>query len=167
MGVGGVTTSAQRVLQVLALITLVALAFLSVLFYISGAHKNNQINQLQHHGVAINAKVTGCLGLLGGSGSNKAGYICTVHFTRDGKYHNETVPGSAFLRPGHTIRAVILPSDPGLISTPPILASEHSSGNVYILPTIFLALFLILGAFTMLWFRRIGAAKLASPTPSS
>ena len=61
--------------------------------------------------------MTACLGQLGGSGSNAAGYQCRGSFTIDGRHYNEIIPGTTLLPLGTTVRGVIDPGDPALIST--------------------------------------------------
>ena len=72
------------------------LAVLVVVFTVAGVHKNSQINRLRHDGVPVTVTVTNCLGLMGGSGSNAAGYSCTGTFTIDGTRYTESLPGTGF-----------------------------------------------------------------------
>jgi hypothetical protein len=116
----------------------VALAVLVVVLYVAGFQKNAQITRLRRHGVPVEVTVSGCLGLMGGSGSNLAGYDCRGTFTIDGHRYNEAIPGNTFHRPGATLRAVTVPDDPALLSTVRALATEHPSQSVFILPTILL-----------------------------
>jgi hypothetical protein len=86
--------------------------------------------------VVVDIRVTGCLGLLGGSGSNAAGYACRGSFTLDGHRENEAIPGNILRAPGTRLRGVSVPGDPALVTTTGALAGEHASGRVFILPTI-------------------------------
>jgi hypothetical protein len=151
---GGTDVDGRKVARVAGLVILVTLAVLSVVFFVGGAHKNSQIDSLRHHGVTVDATITGCEGLLGGSGSNSAGYICKGTFTLGGHRYHETLPGSSFERPGTIVHEVSLPSDPGLLETPSQVASQHVSDNVYILPTILAAAFVVLLAAAGLHLRR-------------
>ena len=151
---GGTDVDGRKVARVAGIVILATLAVLSIVFFVGGAHKNSQIDDLRHHGVAVNATITGCEGLLGGSGSNAAGYTCKGNFTLGGHRYHETLPGSSFERPGTIVHEVSLPSDPGLLETPSQVASEHVSDSVYVLPTILAAAFVILGAAAVLHTRR-------------
>ena len=49
---------------------------LTIVFTLVGIHTNQQNDRLRNDGVPVTFTVAGCLGLLGGSGSNAAGYSC-------------------------------------------------------------------------------------------
>jgi hypothetical protein len=133
---------------------LVGLAVLVVILFLAGAHKNSQITELRQHGVPVEVRVSGCLGLLGGSGSNQAGYSCRGTFTLDGRSYNEVVPGNILHPPGTMLRAVTVRSDPHLLDTARALANEHSSPKVFILPAVLLAVFILLAVALVLVHRR-------------
>jgi hypothetical protein len=142
--------NARKVAQVVVGLMLATLAVLAVVFTVTGIHKNSTINDLRQHGVAVDVHVTGCLGLLGGSGSNAAGYTCQGTFTLGGHHYGDTLPGSTFYRPGTIVRSVTVAGDPA--STTPVgqLAAEHASANVFTLPLVLFALFLLLGGGILL-----------------
>ena len=118
-----------------------ALLIATVLLATAGYDKNSQINELRNHGVGVRMTVTSCLGLLGGSGSNQAGYACRGSYTIGGRRYNEAIPGDAMRTPGSVVNAVTVPSDPQLVSTLSAVTSERASWRVYLLPAIlFLAL---------------------------
>jgi len=149
---GTVDVNARRIGRVAMAVILAGLAVLTVVLYVAGAHKNSQINELRQHGVHVHVTVTGCQGLLGGSGSNEAGFTCKVALTMDGHRSVVTLPGSSFYRPGTRLNAVAVPGDPALISPPRTVASEHASGRVFILPTVLLLV--LLAVVALLLFRR-------------
>jgi hypothetical protein len=142
----GVDINARVVGRAVVVLCLVTLATLVIVFTLAGVHKNSQINRLRHDGVSVDVTVVHCLGLLGGSGSNAAGYSCTGTFSLDGSRHNETIPGTGFLTPGSSLRAVVVPGDPALLSPVSVLAGEHASWDVYILPGV---LFVVLALFAV------------------
>jgi len=133
----------RRIGRLIVGLLLAGLAVLVVVLFAAGIHRNDQITRLRHQGVAVQIKVSGCLGLLGGSGSNAAGYACRGSFTLDGHRENEAIPGNIFRPPGARLRGVSVPGDPALVTTVGALAGEHPSGKVFILPTI-LAVVLVL-----------------------
>jgi hypothetical protein len=155
---GGGPVNLAKLRQVITIVILAALAILSIVFFFGGAHTNSQITSLREHGVPITAKATTCEGLLGGSGSNAAGYICKGEFTLNGKHYNEPLPGSTFERPGTPVKEISLPSDPGLLETPSQVATDRASNKVYVLPIILLAAFLVFGAAVVLHTRRRSTA---------
>jgi hypothetical protein len=140
----GVEVDVRRAARVVVGICLVGLLVLVVVLFVAGANKNAQINQLRNHGVAVNVTVTGCLGLLGGSGSNPAGYACTGTFTLDGHRYRESVPGNVLRPPGTKVAAVAVPGNPPLLDTHHAVASEHASLSVFVVPTILLIVVLLL-----------------------
>ncbi len=143
---------------------LVALGVLVIVLFVAGAQKNAQITSLRQHGVPVEVTVSGCLGQLGGSGSNAAGYACRGTFALDGHRYNDAIPGNTLYPPGTTLRAVTVPSDPALLSTARAVASEHSSSAVFFLPTILLvALALVVGA---LIYRRRHLRRTSPSNPS-
>jgi hypothetical protein len=146
----GVEVDAGRVGRVIVGLVIVALAVLVVVFSVAGADKNAQITNLRLHGVGVRITVTECRGLLGGSGSNGAGYACRGTFRYGAHRYTKAIPGDSLYAPGTILRGVTVPSDPGLISTPRTLASEHASWRVFILPAILLVvLVLLVGALVL------------------
>ena len=131
-------------------------AIIAVLF-VAGADKNAQIDHLRQQGVPVEATVSGCIGLMGGSGSNQAGYDCKASFALEGRSYSDDLPGSVLYSPGARLRAVVVPTDPALLSTPRVLAAEQASGRVFVLPTALLAVLGgIVGALLIKWRRRAG-----------
>jgi hypothetical protein len=129
---------------------LVALGVLAVALFVAGAHKNAQLTDLHQHGVPVEVTVTGCTGLLGGSGSNAAGYQCRGSFTLAGHRDNEALPGNTLYPPGTTLRALTVPGDPALVTTANQATAEHPSASVFILPTVLLVLLMLaLGALAL------------------
>jgi hypothetical protein len=122
----------------------VTLAVLVVVLFLAGFQKNSQISRLRAHGVPVEVSVSSCQGLLGGSGSNAAGYACRGTFTLDGRRYSDNIPGNVQRLPGSTVRAVTVRDDPALIDTATALAHEHPSGKVFILPTVLLVVLVVL-----------------------
>ena len=140
----------RRVAAVLVGIILVTLAVLVVVFTVVGLDKNHQIDQLRNQGVPVDVTVTSCQGLLGGSGSNAAGYACRGTYKLGGHRYNEQLPGTALHAPGTIIRAVAVPGDPALVSPVSVVDSEHASATVFILPAVLLVLLVAILAVVVL-----------------
>ena len=136
------------------------LAVLVVVFTVVGLDKNHQIDQLHDDGVAGDGHRHGCQGLLGGSGSNGAGYACRGTYGLGGHRYNEQLPGTALHAPGTVIRAVAVPGDPALVSPVSVVDAEHSSATVFILPAV---LFVLLVAILMVVLLR----RRRKPAPTS
>jgi hypothetical protein len=156
-----VSVDGRRVAQVVVGAILATLAVLGIVFIVVGINKNEQINELKEHGVPVTYVVSKCLGLLGGSGSNAAGYSCRGSYTIDGRQFFENLPGSSQHGPGDRVKAISVRSDPTLLSTPAILDSESSSASVFILPALLLGAGAVLGLAVLLRHRghRSGAGS--------
>jgi hypothetical protein len=135
---GSVDIDARRIGRAIGVLLLAALVVVAIVLAVAGAQKNNQINQLRHHGVPVTITVSSCQGLLGGSGSNAAGYTCRGTFTAAGHRYTEGIPGNTLYPPGSTIRAVRVPGDPALVTPLTVLATEQASWRVYLLPAVLL-----------------------------
>jgi hypothetical protein len=142
----GAQVDVHTVAQVVLGLIGATLAILVVVFIVIGVDKNRQINELRGQGVPVTFTVTSCQGLLGGSGSNGAGYACRGTYRLAGHTYNEPLPGTAFFSPGASVHAVAVPGDPGLVSPVTVVESEHASSRVYVLPVVlFAALVLLVG----------------------
>jgi len=157
----GVNVDARRVGQVVVGLGLLTLAVLVIVFTIAGFNNNSQINRLHHNGVPVTVTVSGCSGLLGGSGSNVSGYSCKASFSIDGHHYSESLPGTAFHRPGDSVQALVVPSDPALVSPLSVERAQHASASVYVLPGVLLVVFLLLAGFVYWWRRRTPDEKSA------
>jgi hypothetical protein len=133
----------HRAAQLVVGACLVGLTVVAVVLLVSGIQKNAHVASLHDHGVPVSVTVSGCLGLLGGSGSNAAGYACKGTYTYDGHRYRQAIPGDTLLHAGTVIRGVIVPSDPRLLSTPAAVAAQHSSGRVYIAPAVLFGILVV------------------------
>ena len=162
----GVNYDARKVARVVVGLCLATLAFLVVFLTVAGVHKNNQINRLHHDGVPVTVTVTHCLGLMGGSGSNAAGYSCSGSFTIHGARYTESLPGTTFHAIGSTVAATVVPNDPALVSPDNVLKPEHSSLSVFLLPLILLVVLALLVVLTVHLQRRNRNAT-STPAPGT
>ena len=140
---------------------------LIVVFTVAGIHSNNQIDALHDQGVPVTVTVTGCLGLLGGSGSNAAGYSCHGSYTIGGHRYTESLPGTAFHRPGSTIPAVAVPGDPALLSPLSVVDRQRSSAGVFVVPAVLAGVLLALVGVIVRWHRSRPAATIGGPPARS
>jgi hypothetical protein len=150
----GVEINGRQVARVFLGIVLATLAVLAVAFTVIGIHHNRQIDQLRNQSVPVAFTITSCHGLLGGSGSNAAGYSCRGTYKLDGHRYNEFLPGTALRAPGSVVRAIAVPSDPTLVSLDSVVDTEHASASVFVLPAVLLvALVAILVVLALRWRR--------------
>lgn len=156
-GVGEV--DGRRVRRAVVIACALVLAVVAASLFVAGARKNDEITSLRRDGVPVVVTVTSCMGLLGGSGSNAAGYTCRGRFMLDGHRHVDTIPGDLDRPPGTKVHAVSLASDPGLLATADQLSTEHASARVYLLPSglvLVLAVAVAVGTFLV---RRRSSAR--------
>ncbi len=146
----------RRLTRVLVAIVVATLAVLVVVFTFVGINKNHQIDELHNQGVAVNVTITSCQGLLGGSGSNGAGYACRGTYSLDGRRYNEQLPGTSLHAPGTVIHAIAVPEDPALVSPVSVVHDEHSSATVFVLPAVLLVL--LVAVLVIVLLRRRGKA---------
>ena len=81
----------RRYARVAGIVTLLAVLVVSVLTLVSAMNDNARVERLKSHGVAVSITVTGCLGNLGGSGSNVVNYTCRGHYELDGVSYHEVI----------------------------------------------------------------------------
>jgi hypothetical protein len=157
-----VSFNPRRVVQSVLGIVLVSLAIAAVVLTVAGIHSNDQINRLHTQGQPVTFTVSGCLGLLGGSGSNAAGYSCRGSYQVDGHVYHEPLPGSTFYRPGTKLASIAVPGDPALVSPVGIVNSQQASNGVFIVPIVLAAILLALIAVLLVKGR---PGRRASTTP--
>jgi hypothetical protein len=150
----GVDIDPRRALRLVVAACLVAVTVVAVVLLVAGVKKNSQAVSLHDHGVPVTVTVSGCLGLLGGSGSNPAGYACKGSYTFEGHRYVQAIPGNALHPPGSVIQGVIVPSDPWLLSTPAAVADQQASWRVFIAPAVLFALVAIALGFLLARRRR-------------
>jgi len=155
----GVNIDVRKTGRVVAAICLVALAVAAALLLVAGVHKNSQINRLRQHGVPVTVTVSGCRGLLGGSGSNPAGYACQGTFTLDGHRYRESIPGNTLRPPGTKVRAVAVSGNPPLLSTAHAVATDRASASVFVVPIILFVILVGLVGVLLLSPRRMCGAS--------
>jgi hypothetical protein len=161
----GVSVDTGRLVTVLVVLGLLGLAALIVILFLAGASKNSQIDRLRQHGIPVDVRVLSCQGLLGGTGSNSAGYACRGSFTLEGHRYEVNIPGNVLHAQGSIVRAVTVRDDPQLLDTARALATEHSSGRVFILPAVLLLVELLaLLAFVLIRPRRRASRASTSQT---
>lgn len=128
----------RRVGRVVALVCVAALAVTGAVLLVAGIHTNQQITELQRHGVPVSITVTGCTGLIGGTGAQAAGYSCNGTYLVHGARYHQDIPGMAFHAVGSTFRGVAVPGDPKLLSTPDQVATEQASWRAVLIPVLLL-----------------------------
>ena len=140
----GVNVDTRRLAQVVVGLVLATLAVLVIVLTVAGVHQNQQADRLHNDGVPVTFTMSGCTGLVGGSGSNPVGYVCHGRYTLDGQTYSEQLPGNDYHRTGSTVAAIAVPGDPALVSPAAMVATEHSSSGVFLVPAVLLVILLAL-----------------------
>ena len=105
------------------------LAVLAIIFTVVGVHPNQQDDRLHNEGVPVAFTVSGCLGLLGGSGSDAGRLLGRGTYTLDGHRYSDA-PGQRLPPAGLNRPAIAVPGDPALVAPASIVTTEHSSAGV-------------------------------------
>jgi hypothetical protein len=148
--VASVSFNPRRLVQGVVAIIMVTLAITAIVLTAAGIHSNDQINRLHTQGQPVAFTVSGCLGLLGGSGSNAAGYSCRGTYHLTGHVYTEPLPGSTFYRPGTKVASIAVPGDPALVSPVGIVDSQQVSNGVFVVPIVLGIILLALIAVLLL-----------------
>jgi len=124
---------------------LAVFAVIIVVSFISATNDNARIDRLKDHGVAVRVTVTSCVGNIGGSGSNAAGYTCHGSYSVHGVRYDEVIGSkTTFSTTGTHVRAIADPERPSTIEVASSVAKSSSSHSVYLVPSLLTLLFLVL-----------------------
>jgi hypothetical protein len=127
-------------------------ALVIVVSFISATNDNARIDRLKDHGVAVAVTVTNCVGNIGGSGSNAAGYTCDGSYRVNGIHYREVIGSKTTSSSvGTKVRAVADPSRPSTIELASAVQASSSSVSVYLVPILLALSFAIL---TFVFLRR-------------
>lgn len=146
-------------------LALAVFAFIIVVSFISATNDNARIDRLKNHGVAVEATVTSCVGNIGGSGSNAAGYTCHGTYRINGVRYEEVIGSKS--TPSNAGTRVAAVADPARLSTIELASAvqaSSSSPSVYVVPGL-LALSLVV--LTLLFLRRRRVSESRSSVQSS
>jgi hypothetical protein len=167
---GSAQAESRNVARALLAVALAGTTVAAALLLAAGAHRNAQIEGLRTRGVPVGIRISGCLGLLGGSGSNAASYSCRGTFALGGSRYEVTVPGDSLHRPGSVVQAIADRGDPQLVDLPSAIATERPSAGVYLVPSGLLALVAVALALLVraaLLRRRAGADAAAAASAAA
>jgi len=119
-----------------------------VIALISASNDGARSQRLKEQGIHVPVTVNNCLGLLGGTGSTPAGFVCHGTYVVDGKTYHEVIGAKGtFSRPGVIVAGVADPTQPSTVVTAQSASSPQSSVTAYVIVSL-LALVLV---GTLLW----------------
>jgi len=120
-------------------------AIVIVATFISATNDNARIDRLKSQGLSVVVTVTSCVGNIGGSGSNAAGYTCHGSYRVGGVRYEEIIGSKTTQSPAGTeVRAVADPNRPSTVELATAVARSASSSSVYVVPSILALVFVVL-----------------------
>ena len=150
-----VSFNKQRVVAAVVILSLVSLALLAVVLTVGVIRNDAQQTRLRHGGIPVTVTVVGCLGQLGGSGTNAAGYTCTGSYSVDGARYEVPIGGvTTFYPEGHTLDGVVDPNEHSTVYTASSVSTMHASWTEWIAPVLLFVAFLVVVALVLVRSRR-------------
>ena len=119
-----------------SVVLLIAALAIAINFF-SVANDNARIARMKSHGIPVVVTVTNCVGEIGGSGSNNAGFVCQgTYRVRGTQYHESIGSMTTFASFGTTLHAVADPAKPSTIVLATALAKPTASNSAYLVPSV-------------------------------
>ncbi len=141
----------RRFWSVAGALLLAAFAAVVVVSFISAVNDNARIDRMKNHGISVVVTVTSCVGDIGGSGSNAAGYTCRGSYRVHGVHYEEVIASkSTWSDTGTNVRGVADPSRPSTVELASAVATSSSSDSTYVIPGLLALLCVVLSATTLL-----------------
>jgi hypothetical protein len=146
----------------------IGLAFFAVaiaLSFASTLNDHSRIDRMKAHGVPVSVAISNCVGNMGGSGSNVAGYVCRGTYTVDGKKYNEIISSmTTFATPGSRVSAIADPSQHGYVALASAIQHSSSSSAAFVVLIILTVILMLLAALLFRLARRQSPGENAPPT---
>ena len=165
-GAPAATIDPKRVGRVLAYLVVLALAGSAITLAVMASSTDSTASRLRHHGVPVQATVTGCVGISSGIGMGVEYYDCSGRYTLNGQSFVEVIHGSrANLTTGSVVLALAVPGDPATLALP---GSVHSSSTGTWSAAIVLAVAAGIGAgwLAIVRIRRRGTRRRSESVPA-
>jgi len=144
---------------------LVIFAAILVVSFISIANDNARIHRLRAHGIPVSVTITNCLGNIGGSGSNSAGYTCRGDYTIHAVTYHELIGSmTTFAATGSSVKGVVDPSNYGTVVLAGSVRTSSSSAWRDVTPSLLTLVLLSLSIGLWRSARRSGRSVLSTPT---
>ncbi|MGC1420026.1 MAG: hypothetical protein WA786_07905 [Acidimicrobiales bacterium] len=157
----------RRFWLVAGALTLAAFTAALVVGFVSVANDNARVERLKDHGLPVTVTVINCIGNVGGSGSNGAGYTCRGRYTVGSNAYRELIGSmTTFSASGTTVRAIADPAHhSSVVLASAVEASSASSGSFVVLGLLSLLLVALAGGLTRVA-RRSRSPGRPRPAPS-
>jgi hypothetical protein len=128
-----------------ATVGLVIFAVAIALSFASTLNDHSRLDRMKSHGIPISVTISNCVGNMGGSGSNVAGYVCRGTYALDGVKYNEIISSmTTFASPGSRVHAIADPSQHGYVALASAITNASSSSAAFVVLIILFAVLLLL-----------------------
>lgn len=118
-----------------ATVGLAVFAVVLVVNFLSVASDNSRIDRMKSHGISVNVTVTGCIGNIGGSGSNVSGYTCRGDYSLGGITYHEVIGSlSTLAASGTTVQGTVDPTRHSTVELSSAVKSSKVSSSGYVAP---------------------------------
>lgn len=130
-----------------ATVGLVIFAVALGLSFASALNDHARIDRMKAHGVPVTVTISNCVGNMGGSGSNVAGYVCRGTYAVEGVKYNEIISSmTTFAPPGSHVHAIADPSQHGYIALASAIKNATPSAAAFVVVIILAVVFVFLVA---------------------
>ncbi len=135
----------RRSWYLLGALGLVAFAVVIAVAFASVVNHNASVSRLKNGGIHVTVIVESCLGNIGGSGSNSAGFTCHGHYRIGNTPFHELIGSlTTYVAPGTSVQGVVDPAQPSKVVLASAVRRSNPSEAAFIAPVILLFLFLTL-----------------------
>ena len=153
----------RRLGRIVAWVLVAGMIVLGVVMVGAKIADNDRAVRLHTSGIPVSARVTYCLGQLGGSGTNAVGFACKATYKVADTTYNEPVGGmSTFARPGSTVAGVVDPQNHTVLVTKASASSTTSTTAGLLFPALVILAGVVLAGI-LLATRRRGADEAEEP----
>lgn len=151
-GGGGVRADGRTVMQVVAVVVLVAMAALGIGLAVGAAGSNSRLSALSSRGVPVEVTVTRCLGISSGVGMGIEYWQCRGAYSLGGRTYERVIGDSRnLLQAGQVLPGIAVPGRPDLLS---LHRPAAPSGAGAYVPAILVGAVTAAGAVVLVGFRR-------------
>jgi hypothetical protein len=148
-------------------VCLVLFAVAIVVSFLSATNDNARINRMRNHGIAVNVTVDICIGNIGGSGSNAAGYTCHGTYRVGGHTFTEVIGSKTSLSVGGVVvQGIVDPSHHSTLELASAIRTSVASPTRYVAPGL-LGVALIVLLLALLRLARRSPSPRPKPTATS
>ena len=156
----------RRLGRIVAWVLVAGIIIIGVVMVGAKVVDNDRAVRLHSSGIPVSARVTYCLGQLGGSGTNAVGFACKATYKVAGTTYNEPVGGmSTFAPPGSTMAGVVDPQNHTVLVTKASASSTTSTTAGLLFPVLVIVAGIVLAGILLVTRRRSAGEAPASPSP--